>query len=166
MNIILTGMRGVGKSSIGRKLADELGLELVEMDELIESKEGAAISDIVAEQGWDYFRDLEHELCVELAERDGMVISTGGGTMIFERNAEVLKGKVVLLKCAIGVSAARIYGDVNRPSLGGEKSAVEELSEVWEERKASYEAVADFEYRTDNGKSLDEQVEEISNLIK
>ena len=70
-NIILIGMMGCGKTTVGRLLAQALGRELVDTDE--------AISDIFAQEGEPYFRDLEAALCQELAQRDGLAVACGGG---------------------------------------------------------------------------------------
>ena len=70
-NIILIGMMGCGKTTVGRLLAQALGRELVDTDEAIERREGRSISDIFAQEGEPYFRDLEAALCQELAQRDG-----------------------------------------------------------------------------------------------
>lgn len=146
MNIILTGMRGSGKSSVGRSLARKLGWDFVDMDYLIEEKCRMQIKDMVDLKGWAYFRDKEHLVAKEVAEMDNVVIATGGGALMFERNVEVLKktGKVVLLECDIDVCSKRIGGDENRPSLGGVESSTDELKGLWEERKERYFEVADI----------------------
>jgi len=166
MNIVLTGMRGTGKSTLGMKIAKVLDREFVDMDSLIEERVERSIQNIVENDGWHRFRELELAVSKELGTKDGLVISTGGGTMMFKRNVDALKsnGKVVLLVCDLEVSAKRIYGDENRPSLGGKKSTVEELGDVWSERKNSYYAVADFVYDTNNDKSMEAQVEDIIKL--
>ena len=78
-NIILIGMMGCGKTTVGRLLAQALGRELVDTDEAIERREGRSISDIFAQEGEPYFRDLEAALCQELAQRDGLAVACGGG---------------------------------------------------------------------------------------
>ena len=78
-NIILIGMMGCGKTTVGRLRAQALGRELVDTDEAIERREGRSISDIFAQEGEPYFRDLEAALCQELAQRDGLAVACGGG---------------------------------------------------------------------------------------
>ena len=83
-NIILIGMMGCGKTTVGRLLSQALGRELVDTDEAIERREGRAISDIFAREGEAYFRDLEAALCRELGGREGLVIACGGGLPLRE----------------------------------------------------------------------------------
>lgn len=78
-NIVLIGMMGAGKTTVGALLAQKLGRELVDTDALIEEREGRSISDIFAAQGADYFRDQELGVSEELALRRNLVIACGGG---------------------------------------------------------------------------------------
>ena len=82
MNIVLIGYRGTGKSTVGRLLAARLGRTLVSTDAEIVARAKRAIPEIVAQEGWDYFRDLESDICRELASRDQLVIDTGGGAIL------------------------------------------------------------------------------------
>ena len=91
MNIVLIGYRGTGKSTVGRLLAARLGRELVSTDAEIVKRAQRTIPEIVAQQGWDYFRDLESDICRELASRDQLVIDTGGGAILRAQNVEALK---------------------------------------------------------------------------
>ena len=78
--IFLIGYMGCGKSSLGRKLAKVANMEFMDMDSIIEQREGASISDIFYYQGEEYFRNAERALIEELGTAEGdMVISTGGG---------------------------------------------------------------------------------------
>ena len=79
MNIVLIGYRGTGKSTVGRLLAVRLGRELVSTDAEIVKRAQRTIPEIVAQEGWEYFRDLESDICRELASRDQLVIDTGDG---------------------------------------------------------------------------------------
>lgn len=148
MNVILTGMRGTGKSSIGRQLAALLGYTFVDTDTRIEVLAGARIADIVARHGWEHFRALERQVVARVAGGNTQVISTGGGTLIDPENATQLKagGLVVLLVCDLAVLRRRIRGGTNRPSLTGNSSAIDELAQVWETRRAQYQTVADLTY--------------------
>lgn len=78
-NIVLIGMMGCGKSSIGRRLALALDRELVDTDELIERRAGMSVSDIFARKGEDFFRDEELSVSEELALRQNLIIACGGG---------------------------------------------------------------------------------------
>ena len=78
-NIVLTGMMGCGKSTVGRLLARRFHRPLVDTDALIEQRQGRSIPDIFAQDGEARFRELELELCRELYARDGLIIACGGG---------------------------------------------------------------------------------------
>jgi shikimate kinase len=91
MNIVLIGYRGTGKSTVGKMLASRLGRELVSTDREIVKRAGRSIPEIVAEHGWEHFRDLESEVCRDLAGRDNLIIDTGGGAILRRENVDVLK---------------------------------------------------------------------------
>ena len=148
MNIILTGMRGTGKSRIGRILADLLEFTCVDIDRRIEERAGSRIAEIVAQHGWERFRALERQVVAEVAAGDRQVVATGGGTLIDEGNTACLQahGIVVLLLCDVPTLQRRIGTEANRPSLTGQASAVAELEQVWEARRARYYAVAELTY--------------------
>ena len=90
-NIVLIGMMGCGKTTVGRLLSRRLGLELVDTDALIEQREGRSIPDIFAREGEAYFRALELALCRELAGREGLVIACGGGLPLQDEAIAALK---------------------------------------------------------------------------
>lgn len=148
MNVILTGMRGTGKSSIGSVLAERLDFCFVDTDEVIEAMASQRIADIVAQYGWAHFRDLEREAVSQVATADRQVIAVGGGTLMDDVNTKRLKaqGVVVLLLCELSILQRRIRGEGNRPSLTGQGSAEVELANVWEARRERYHAVADITF--------------------
>jgi len=162
MNVVLIGYRGTGKSTVGRRLAARLGRTVVSTDLEIVKRAGAGIPDIVAQHGWDYFRDLESQVCRELADRDGLVIDTGGGAILREQNVEALKKTGVLfwLTASIGTIRKRIGRDTQRPSLTGTKSFIDEIQEVLHERTPKYQAAAHHVVETD-GRSIKQVVDEI-----
>ena len=148
MNVILTGLRGTGKSSMGKVLARRLGFVFVDTDIRIEEHAGARIAEIVAQHGWEHFRALERQVVIGVAATDRQVVAAGGGTLIDEENARLLKtrGVVILLLCALPILQRRLAAGSNRPSLTGQGSAEAELTQVWESRRARYHAVADVTY--------------------
>lgn len=91
MNLVLIGMMGCGKSTCGRLLAQHLNRELVDMDTVIQQREGRSISHIFAQAGEEYFRDLESALAKELSRKDDLVISTGGGVILRPENVDALR---------------------------------------------------------------------------
>ena len=151
MNIVLIGYRGTGKSTVGRLLAGRLGREFVSTDEEIVKRARRTIQEIVAQQGWEYFRDLESDFCRELGSRDQLIIDTGGGAILRAQNVEVLKknGILIWLKASVETITKRIGGDNQRPSLTGTKSFVDEIQDVLRERTPKYQAVADHTIATD-----------------
>lgn len=166
MNIVLIGYRGTGKSTVGKLLAARLGRELVSTDVEIVKHAQRTISEIVAQEGWDYFRDLESEICRELAARDLLVIDTGGGAILREKNVEVLKknGTLFWLTASVETIVKRIGGDNQRPSLTGTKSFVDEVQDVLRERTSKYQSAADHIIATDD-RSVDQLIETLLVLI-
>ena len=166
MNIVLVGYRGTGKSTVGRLLASRLGRELVSTDAEIIKRAQRSIPEIVAQKGWEHFRDLESDICREFSGRDQLVIDTGGGAILRVQNVEALKknGTVFWLTASVETIAKRIGSNNQRPSLTGTKSFVDEIQDVLRERTPKYQAAADHSIATDN-RSLNQLVETILMLI-
>ena len=89
-NIVLIGLSGCGKSSFGKRLSRLLRMPLLDTDAMIVEAEGRPISDIFAERGEAYFRDLESAACLAVSELAGAVIATGGGAVLRKENMEAL----------------------------------------------------------------------------
>jgi shikimate kinase len=166
MNIVLIGYRGTGKSTVGRLLAERLGRALVSTDREIVKRVHRSIPEIVAQEGWEYFRDLESDVCRELAGHDQLVIDTGGGAILRTKNVEALKrnGTVFWLTASVETIRKRIGRDNQRPSLTGTKSFVEEIQDVLRERTPKYHAAADHVIVTDD-RSINQLVGTILTLI-
>ncbi len=98
-NIVLIGLSGCGKSTVGRRLARELRMPLLDTDVMIEEKSGRTIPDIFAAEGESGFRDRETACVKEAAEKEGVIISTGGGVILREENMQALSknGLVVFI---------------------------------------------------------------------
>lgn len=123
-NIILIGMMGCGKSTVGGILAHRLGLEPADTDALVEAREGRAIPEIFAREGEAYFREQERLTARELAARTGLVVSCGGGLPLYPAAMEPLAagGRVFFLNRDPG----EIYDGVSmagRPLGQGGKAA-------------------------------------------
>jgi len=161
MNIVLIGMRGSGKTTIGKLLAKRLGKQFIEMDELIVQKVGHSIPEIVNRYGWEKFRDVEQEITREVARWDNVVNATGGGVVTREENIRQLKkkGKLVWLKANTDTLLRRVGNDQSRPSLTG-KSQREDMEAVLADRSPIYEQVADFIIDTE-----DKMPEEVAEII-
>lgn len=148
-NIVLCGFMGSGKTVVGKELAKILGVKFVDTDELIEEEQGVAIKAIFATHGEDYFRDLEYEMCKEVAEMNGVVVSTGGGAMTFKRNVDAIKegSKVVFLDASFDVICDRIGDSTTRPLFQDKEKA----KKLYDERKDKYLSAADYVINGDMG---------------
>ncbi len=164
MNLVITGMRGTGKTTIGELLAAKLGRKFIDLDQYIEDNNGK-IQDLVEEHGWTHFRELEKKATQEVSEMDNLVIATGGGTFIDPENASALKenGFVLLLTANTKTLANRIGFDPNRPALTDQGSLEAELEQIWTERQDIYLENADLTCDTsedlDPSSSVDKIVE-------
>ena len=163
MNLVLVGYRGTGKSVIARRLARMLGRRLVSLDNEIVRLAGKRIPDLVAERGWDHFRDLEEQVCRRFGAEDGQILDCGGGVVEREASVAALRehGRVFWLRAAPTTIVARIGRDSNRPSLTGGRSFTEEVSEVLQRRTPLYQAMAHAVIDTD-GRSVADIAAEIA----
>ena len=107
LNIVLCGFMGCGKSTVGKKLSQMTQMEFVDMDGYIEKRAGMKIPDIFEKHGEDFFRDLEHEAAVELSQRGGYVVATGGGVVLSLSNRRFLRRSGVCVYMAAPVSVLR-----------------------------------------------------------
>lgn len=152
MNIILTGYRATGKTTIGKFLAKQIKKQFIDTDDIIEHREGRNIRDIFETKGWQYFRKVEKKVVRELALLDDKIIAVGGGTFMYRANLKLKENaRVVLLIAPVEVLSERIKNDPNRPPLTRSQSSVEEIREVWNRRKERYYAVADLVVDTADG---------------
>ena len=142
-NIILCGFMGCGKSSIGRKLATRTKREFIDMDSYIEEKAGMTVAEIFAEKGESGFREMETEACRELSEKDKLIIASGGGTLTFPQNVEILKkgGRIIFIDVSYENLCVRLKNDTRRPLLQVENRA-EVIKELLKKRLPLYRAAA------------------------
>jgi len=119
---------GTGKTATGRALAGMLGVEFVDMDQLIEEREGMSVSEIFASEGEEYFRSCERDVCHSLADQTDLVLATGGGALVDAQNLDVLSnhGHVVLLEASVDAIVERTAGDRSRPLLADAGDAGDE----------------------------------------
>lgn len=118
-NVALIGFMGAGKTSVGRLVAENLGFEFLDTDELIQARAGRTIADIFAKEGEPAFRALEKQVVQELAARKKTVISTGGGLPTNPENLAALKAYalVVCLWASPGKIWERVKNQSHRPLL-------------------------------------------------
>lgn len=118
-NLILVGPMGAGKSSIGKRLAAHFGLVLVDNDEQVEQRAGASVDSIFKSEGESGFRVRERAMLSEVLNGDGIVLATGGGTVLDGANRQLLRehGFVVHLHVSVAQQLARLAGDKTRPLL-------------------------------------------------
>lgn len=143
--IFLVGFMGAGKTTVGRTLAEHLGYDFFDLDELIEAQAAKSVQAIFAEPGEAEFRRLEHEAIRACTNRSRAVIALGGGAYVPDRNRTLLRtiGRTVWLDCPLDVCLRRVSGDRSRPLLGGE----DEMRQLLEERRPAY-AQADYVVET------------------
>ncbi len=150
MNIVLCGFMGCGKSTVGRRLAENTGFALVDTDSYIEQQAGMTVRDIFAAEGETVFRSREHEACVTLGKQNNLIIATGGGAVLREDNVTALRqnGTIVWLRVTPETVIDRLKDDATRPLLQREdkEQAVKELMTA---RTPLYSRAADVQIDAD-----------------
>ncbi|WP_371193596.1 shikimate kinase AroK [Glaciecola sp. SC05] len=149
-NVFLVGPMGAGKSTIGRHLADELHLEFFDSDQEIERRTGADIAWIFDLEGEEGFRKREETVIHDLTDKQGIVLATGGGSIVSKavRNRLSARGIVVYLQTTIDKQVARTQRDKRRPLLQNDDPETV-LRNLADERNPLYEEVADYVVETD-----------------
>lgn len=171
--IFLTGFSGSGKSTIGPLLANSLGYEFIDLDLTIEKNTGKTITRIFADNGEEYFRNLEFQSLEKVVEQTNLVISLGGGVLENDRSYELIKasGTLVYLKSPARTLARRLYNKTDRPLLkgkNGQKLSREEIEDkiatILSKREPRYES-ADITVHTDINR-IGSTVEELTRKIE
>jgi len=164
-NIVLTGFMGTGKSTVGRELARLMGMRFLELDRMIEEEVGLKIKEIFSRYGEEYFRDRESEVVKKISEREGLVISTGGGVVLRRENMDALrkKGIIVWLKAKPETILKRTLSSDERPLLNVDDPE-ERIRELLQKRRPYYEE-ADLSVDTD-GLSPLQVAERIKSLLR
>lgn len=150
----------VGKSVVGKRLAQRLRRRFVDLDQAIENKEGMTVSEIFSRKGEKYFRAVEKQALSEILKKSGQVIATGGGAVLDGENLELLKQRTVLvcLTAASETLLQRSGSGKERPLLEGNNRR-EQIEELLSRREKSY---AQAHFSIDTGDlSVDEVVERI-----
>lgn len=152
LNLILVGMPGCGKSTLGQAVAAALQREFVDCDAEIVRRAGKSIPEIFAQDGEGAFRALESGVLADVCRGHGLVISTGGGAVLRAENRDAMRqnGRVCLIRRALALL----------PRDGRPLSASEDaVTRLWEARRAAYETAADFPVENDG--TVEEAAEKI-----
>ena len=139
-NVFLVGFMGVGKTTVARRMARDMGVACVDVDVFLERKHGKSAAELFGEFGEDVLRELEYEALVECANMGHSLISCGEGIVAFDKSRELLKhrGFAVMLESSEATSLGRIHNLSTRPLLAHDC----DIEGLWEQRKPLYEEVA------------------------
>ena len=164
-NIILTGFMGVGKTSVGTRLAKDLGFTFVDIDELIEADQKITITEIFSTFGEPYFRDVETRIVKQVLENEGQVVSTGGGAVIRDENRKAFKenGVTICLTAHPESIYDRIRHETHRPLLQV-ADPIARVRELLASREQFYRQ-ADFIIDTSE-RSVDDVISEIKEKVR
>jgi len=146
--VVLVGTMGAGKTTVGRLVADALGVAFLDTDHVVEAVAGKPVSEIFVDDGEEHFRELERvAVAGALTEHEG-VLALGGGAVLDERTRELLAGhSVVFLKVGLADAASRVGLGVSRPMLLGNVRG--RIKQLLDERTPIYTAVARHTVDTD-----------------
>lgn len=140
--IFLIGFMGAGKTSVGRLLAQQLGRPFIDTDQVIEKRQSQSIAALFNQQGEAAFRQIEHEVLLELASFKG-VIATGGGIVERADNRQFLAahpGQVILLAGSFAQTVAHLVADETRPLV--QTRSIGALAALWKQRRPYYAELA------------------------
>lgn len=158
-NIVLIGMPGCGKTTIGKELSSILNLEFCDVDKYIVATQGKQISEIF-ENGEDYFREIETKALEEVSQTFPKIISTGGGAVKRVKNIKILRENGIIIFINRPIEDIALDVDIkSRPLL---KEGTEKLYKLYEERYPLYEAYCD--YKVENI-TMEECIKKIMEVI-
>ena len=139
--IVLVGVPGAGKTTVGKLLAKKLGVDFFDSDQVIESREGKSVSDIFTQDGEPAFRKLEHDVIAELLDSNNAVLALGGGSLgNDETRAKVKDATTVWLVTGLAQAVDRVGMNRNRPLLLGNVRG--QLADLMAAREPLYKEVA------------------------
>ena len=162
-NIVLVGPMGVGKTTVGRRLAHDLNKDFFDTDHEIVDKTGVSIDHIFDIEGEEGFRERESKILENLCQMSNIILATGGGIVLLPKNREILKntGMVVYLSSSLDQLLRRTTKSKTRPLLENSTDRRKTIAEIVEARDVFYREVASIFVDT-TGKKL----YEIINIIK
>jgi len=164
-NIYLIGPMGSGKTTIGNRLAQKLGLSFYDSDHEIETRTGASVSLIFEIEGERGFRKREHQMLQELCSMSDVLVATGGGAVVNKTNRDLLRksGVVIYLRTSIGQQLERLGRDRTRPLLQT-RNRESRLTALATERNPLYEETADLVFPVKN-RNIDNTVDRLYKAI-
>ncbi len=164
-NIVIVGFMGTGKTVVGKEVARRLGMQFINIDEMISRKAGMSINDIFTKKGESFFRQLERDVIMEAAAGDDSVIDTGGGAVIDELNVKDLKAAGILfcLNAAAEEIFKRVRRETHRPLLNI-SDPLEQINYLMKKREPYYKR-ADYQIDT-NSRTIKEIAEEIIDIYR
>lgn len=151
LSAILIGPPGSGKSSVGKSLAQRMGVEFADTDAIIEKKCSKSISDIFVESGEPYFREIERAVVLDRLEHGEGVLSLGGGSVLDQQAQCALRTNptpIVFLDVSLASASPRVGFNRDRPLLVGNPRA--KWQELMNARRPIYEELATFTVPTDD----------------
>lgn len=159
LTAVIIGAPGAGKTSVGRRVAERLGVPFVDSDHVIEARAGRRVADIFVSEGEEHFRRLEHDVIAEVVTNASGVLSLGGGAIMTPGTPELLSGTpVVWLEVDIGDAVHRVGMNASRPLLLGNVRGT--LTNLLKERTPVYESLATIRVQT-SGRSLRSVVDDV-----
>jgi len=164
--IFLVGPMGAGKTTIGRNLAQNMGMDFSDSDHEIQDRTGVDIPTIFEYEGEEGFRKREAKVIADLVNQENLVVATGGGAVQLAENRNILaaRGFVVYLQCSPEQQFERTYKDKSRPLLDTD-DPMQRLKDLNAERDPLYQETSDFVVSTE-GRSASAVVKEIINHIE
>jgi shikimate kinase len=165
-NLVLVGFMGSGKTSAGQLAAKRLGLKFVDMDDLIEQRQGRTISEIFETEGEVFFREHERNLARELASRPDQCIATGGGIVLDPDNLRDLSRNGVVICCWVEprIAHERTKHAKHRPLLEADSDRLARIEALLQERESLYKAISN---RIDtSAMTVDQQADAIERLYR
>jgi len=164
-NIYLIGPMGSGKTTIGSRLAQKMGLTFYDSDREIETRTGVSVNLIFDIEGEAGFRKRERKILKELSALEGVLVATGGGTVVSQSNRDLLRnsGLVIYLRTSVNQQLERLGRDRSRPLLQT-KNREFKLTQLAEDRNPLYEELADLVFPVKN-RNIDSTVDHIYHSI-
>lgn len=170
-NIVLIGMSGVGKTSVGKYIAEELRMKFIDTDDIIIFNSGKTIKYIFDKYGEEYFRTLEKEVIDSTSMHKEIVISTGGGVVLSSLNIDILKtnGIIFLLEANLNTICNNIRSSISskdhRPLLEDSFNLRNKIEGIYRKRKNLYLSSADHVVSVDD-RSIEDIGDEIINTLR